>query len=325
MPEVRLNPLTGRAAVIAPDRPLRRWTLPFPDAEGPCPFCPGREHETGKSLLQLEQQGRWIARAFANRAPVFRLEDAERHEGVGWYDLHAGPGAHEVLIEAPEHRFLHELPAERSVAALALARARLADLARDLRFAQLLWFRNQGGLAGASEPHPHAQIMALPYRPLAWQGEQERSVAHFARTRRSLLQDLLRFEWSEGVRVVKRSGAATLFLPAAPGAEFELWVVPHEEAPWLSASDPQVVAQAAELVRLGQRLLVATLGVVDQQVRLVQAAQGGTGAGQIWSLRLVPCLGAPGGFERGTGDAVLSVSPELAAARLREALPAADR
>jgi UDPglucose--hexose-1-phosphate uridylyltransferase len=272
----------------------------------------------------VEEQGRWVARAFANRAPVFRLEDLERHEALGPLDQDAGPGAHEVLVEAPEHRLIHECPPERSRAALALARSRLADLAQDRRFLQLIWFRNQGPLAGASEPHPHAQVMGLPYLPAGWREEQERAEAHFQRTRRKLLTDLLRFEWAEGARVLRQRAEATLFVPAAPGAEFELWVVPHDHQAWLPASEPQVVAQAADLLRLGQIALARALGAHDQQAILVQASQSSPSQGQAWYLRLSPRLSAPGGFERATGDAVLSVPPELAAARLRAALPEAD-
>src|SRR5689334_3986464 len=100
---------------------------------GECPFCPGNESATRPTIAAVVHDGRWVARAFANRMPALIVEEALEDRSHGPFQAVSGVGAHEVLVEAPEHVPLHRLPRRRTEDALGLAVARLRDLRRDLR------------------------------------------------------------------------------------------------------------------------------------------------------------------------------------------------
>jgi UDPglucose--hexose-1-phosphate uridylyltransferase len=169
MRELRTDPTTGDVVVISPERTARpHHLLPGRRVERPgatCPFCPGHEASTPPTLASVERQGRWVVRAFANKYPGLGIEGPLERRAHGPYDRVSGVGAHEVVVESPQH----EIAPWRSLAqmcdALSVAQVRMRDLARDSRFRQLCWFRNDGPEAGGSLGHPHAQVMALPDVP----------------------------------------------------------------------------------------------------------------------------------------------------------------
>ena len=57
------------------------------DAEGGCPFCPGREIMTPHSIREYrDSAGQWIARVFHDRAPLFVAEGNLDRRGEGMFD-----------------------------------------------------------------------------------------------------------------------------------------------------------------------------------------------------------------------------------------------
>ena len=94
-------------------------------------------------------------------------------QGDGLFDRMNGIGAHEVIIESPEHTArlatLHRQAASRTFSWA--FRDRMLDLKKDRRFRYILIFKNHGEAAGASLEHPHSQLIALPIVPKRVQEE----------------------------------------------------------------------------------------------------------------------------------------------------------
>lgn len=319
--EIRLDPTTGDEVLLCEARPHERKP---PQRETPpedCPFCPGHEHSTRPTIAQILRADRWVARAFANRSPVLVVEerDAVSVSGGGLLQSRAGLGAHEVIVEAPEHAPLHELPLSRSEDALMLARERLRDLRRDTRLKALTWFRNQGVGAGASQSHPHAQIVGTPYVPRRLAAYADRSREYLAKRGRPLLPDVLAAEREAGRSLF--DGEVSAVCPFAPRYPFEVWLVPARLSPHLAdAGDPEIRALARALWR-ASRALVAALGPIPMTVTALCAPEEGERASIGWHIRLAPRLVAGAGLEELTGLAVHSVFPEDAAPLLRSSLP----
>lgn len=317
---MRRDPITGDEVVIASDRIVERTPAPGPDRDpAACPFCPGNERHTRPTIEAVERDGRWVARAFANRRPALVVEELLRVDRHGPFERTSGVGAHEVLVEAPEHAPLHTLPVERTADALDLGRRRLSDLRGDRRLRHLQWFRNHGTGAGASEPHPHAQVVGLPIVPgrVARMGSRARE--HHARTGRALLRDVLDAEERHGERLVLREGPVTALCPFAPRHPFEVWLVPAEPRPSLAdATDDEVGGLAAAMVRVLAALARATADAPYTAVAL-GAPEGEDPRGIGWHVRLQPRLLVGAGAEEATGVAFHGVFPEQAAAVLRAA------
>ena len=78
-----------------------------------------------------------------------------------------GVGAHEVVIESPEHDGGDRAAAGRRIwrEVFRAYRDRIVDLAKDPRLEYVMVFKNHGELAGASLEHTHSQLIATPIVP----------------------------------------------------------------------------------------------------------------------------------------------------------------
>src|SRR4030043_2353944 len=122
MSELRKDPVTGRWVIISTERGRRPSDFGVQNHKpkgGFCPFCPGNEDKTPPEILAFRQEGSprngpgWSLRVVSNKFPVLRVEGEINREGVGLYDKMSGIGAHEVIIETPNHEeTLSRLPSK---------------------------------------------------------------------------------------------------------------------------------------------------------------------------------------------------------------------
>jgi UDPglucose--hexose-1-phosphate uridylyltransferase len=318
MRELRRDPLTGDEVLLSEDRVLERVPR-APHALGPedCPFCPGHESHTTTTIDQIERDGRWVARAFANRRPAVALEGVEGVVRDGIHERTGGIGAHEVLVEAPEHAPLHTLPVQRTIDALTLGVRRLHDLRNDTRLRTVQWFRNQGTGAGASQPHPHAQIVALPIVPRRIAALVAHSRDHFQRTGRALLEAVREADLQDQRRVLFHEGPVLAVCPFAPRHPFEVWLVPAAPGPSFADAIPHEVDAVARALHRVNRALAEVVGAAPTTTTALGAPSGEDPAGLGWHVRIAPRLVTPAGLEEATGLAVHAVFPERAADLLR--------
>src|SRR5512139_1187189 len=113
MPELRRDPIVGRWVIIATERARRPNHLQRrqePLEGGLCPFCPGHEDKTpqevyvaGRSVAAPPNSSGWRVRVVPNRFPALMIEGDLDRQAEGIYDRMNGVGAHEVIIESPDH------------------------------------------------------------------------------------------------------------------------------------------------------------------------------------------------------------------------------
>jgi len=95
------------------------------------------------------------------------VEGDLNREGVGLYDKMGGIGAHEVIIETPNHHdSLATLAPKAFEEVLWACRDRMLDLRKDLRLRYAMLFKNHGEAAGATLEHSHSQLIAFPSFPI---------------------------------------------------------------------------------------------------------------------------------------------------------------
>src|SRR5262249_23041396 len=176
MPELRKDPIMGRWVIISTERARRPSDFPRatePRRSSQCAFCPGQEHQTPSEVLAFRGNGGgpnsagWTVRVVPNKFPALRIEGELGRKGEGLYDMMNGIGAHEVIIETPEHDAdLAQLSVSQIEEVLWSFHDRVHDLKKDSRFRYILVFKNHGVQAGASLEHTHSQLIALPIVPL---------------------------------------------------------------------------------------------------------------------------------------------------------------
>lgn len=223
-------------------------------------------------------------------------------------------GAHEVLINAPEHvTAMAALDDDQFAAAVATWRERMRAHP-DASYLQLIV--NEGGGAGASLEHSHAQLYALPFVPAAVARERERAGAYGERTAGAgLLSDVLVEEVRRQDRLVAIDDEAALICPWASRSPFELRVIPRREGARFEQDEG-----GAAMIRTAMRVLAARFDGPPELNLWVRTAPHGAEPFH-WHVDIAPRLTIKAGFELGTGVDINIYPPEQAASDLRECLP----
>jgi UDPglucose--hexose-1-phosphate uridylyltransferase len=174
---------------------------------------------------------------------------------------------------------------------------------------------NERREAGASRPHTHAQLYALPFVPAEIARERERAGAYTTRTMGgNLLADLLQEEVRKRERIVAIDSEAVAMCPFASQVPFQLMLVPRTPRARFEDDGPTGAALLhAVLGRLARRL--GSSPPLNLWIRT--APQGAEHF--CWRIDVFPRLTHLAGLELGAGVHLNSVAPEDAAAQLREA------
>ncbi len=334
MSELRFDPLKRRWVIVAAERALKPADLVQAKAPVPtrnCPLCPGNEQYTGHEILRIPAPGGgWRVRVVPNKFPVLRVEGRLERSGRGLYDVVSGIGAHEVIVETPDHeRAMADLTVEELRDVLLAFRARLADLRRDQRLRYLMLFKNHGVEAGARLDHAHSQLIAIPEIPVQIAVELRSAQDYFRRKERCLLCDVLRQEASEGERVVLETARFVAYAPFASAFPFQVTVAPRAHAHDFSALGDEDLLQLASTLRDVLGRLKAVLEDPPYNLALHTAPPAHPRPGRPglwdslaldwhWRLEIAPRLTRIAGFEWSTGFHVNPVTPEEAARYLRE-------
>jgi UDPglucose--hexose-1-phosphate uridylyltransferase len=229
--ELRKDPITRSWVVVGhPDD--------VPVAAEPCPLCPGNEGET-RTLLALPDGGAWCVRVFPHFRPLYRIEGEPGRSAEGIYDRMLPIGAHEIVVETPDHgRHLAHLTDDEIERVLRAYALRIADLKNDARFKYVTVFKNRGVLAGEEWPHPHAQITATTFVPRRILYELRSAREYFRDKDRCVFCDIVRQEERQGKRIVDSQGDYVAFCPYAARVPFELWVLARKHNARFEAPRP---------------------------------------------------------------------------------------
>jgi UDPglucose--hexose-1-phosphate uridylyltransferase len=328
MPELRRDPIVGRWVIIATERARR--PNHFRRAEEPpgglCPFCPGHEDKTpaevyvwGRPAVPPNVAG-WQVRVVPNRYPALMIEGQLDREADGIYDRMNGVGAHEVVIETPEHsRDLSELTDAQVTEVLFAFKARVLDLRNDMRFRYILIFKNHGSAAGATLEHTHSQLIALPVTPRQVADEIEGARRHHEHRERCIYCDIVGQERKDRSRLVHENEEFLVFEPWAPRSPFETWIVPRRHESNFEAEPKERLAFAAQALRTTLAKLMTGLGRPAYNFMIHTNPLGDpSSASYHWHIEVVPALTQVAGFEWGSGFHINPVPPEEAAEFLRK-------
>jgi len=331
MPELRKDPITGRWVIIASDRPKRPEDFlkyEAPEMIGKCPFEPGHEEMTPPEILAFRDKETaankpgWTVRVVPNRHPALRVEGELDRRGEGMFDLMNGIGAHEIIIETPDHDLkLEDQPPEGIAAVLRAYRERSHDLRKDARFKYILIFRNHGEPAGAMLQHPHSQLMAMPVVPKRVQEEINGAKQYFKMRERCVFCDMIREELAARKRVVLENEGFVVLAPFASRFPFETWVLPKKHSGDFAAMDDAAILVCARAFK--EALKRTTQVLTDPPYNFViHTSPLQENEDELhWHAEIIPRLTRVAGFEWGTGFYINPTPPEEAADFLRSAQP----
>jgi UDPglucose--hexose-1-phosphate uridylyltransferase len=331
MPELRKDPVIGRWVIIATERALHPSNFKTDKEDrltdlSKCPFEPGNEASTPPEILSYRKadsrsnEPGWWVRVVPNKFPALKVEGTMDKRGEGMYDMMNGIGAHEIVIETPNHDEEMALMPEMQINEVLWAwRDRIVDLARDTRFKYVMVFKNKGARAGASVQHPHSQIIALPIVPLRVQEELTGALQYYEYKDRCVFCDLIQQELSDRKRVVEDGERFISVVPFAQRFPFETWILPKQhESDYARTTRNDFLELAGLLKRTLQRLRGALDDPPFNLVLHTAPLNMESLPHYHWHIEIMPRVTRTAGFEWGTGFYINPTIPEETAQFLRE-------
>jgi len=289
-----------------------------------CPFCPGHEELTPPEVLAYRNGSApntpgWELRVVPNKFPALQVEGTLDRAGEGMYDRMNGIGAHEVIIETPDHSRTLAAMSEAEIERVLWAyRERILDLKQDRRLRHILVFKNQGAPAGATLEHTHSQLIALPIVPDFVRDEIDGARRHFEIKERCVFCDIVNDDLRDGRRVILENADVVALAPYAPRFAFETWLLPRAHGSRFEEAPRPLYEGLA-------RLLKAVLQRMDRALEtppynlVVHTSPFSEALGDLyhWHVEIMPKLTRVAGFEWGTGFYINPTAPEEAAEVLR--------
>ena len=328
MSELRKDPIVGRWVIISTERGKRPtdWSQVNEEKKGGfCPFCYGNEDKTPPEIIALREPGSrpdetgWRVRVVPNKFPALQIEGGLNRQGVGMFDKMNGIGAHEVIIETPEHDMtLADLDYRHFEDVMLVYRDRLIDLTKDKRFRYILIFKNQGKVAGASLEHTHTQLIATPIIPKRVTEELQGAERYFRYKERCIYCDISRQELKERDRLVLENENFVAIEPFAARFPFETWIIPKEHYSNFENIPRNHFSVLAHIFKDVLGLLNSALNNPPYNFIIhTSPTKEHSLEYYHWHIEIMPKLTQVAGFEWGSGFYINPTTPEDAADFLR--------
>lgn len=334
MSELRRDPINGRWVIVDTEHPSSPSDFEYEHLrwrDGICPFCYTHETMTPPEIDAVRPAGGaantpgWQVRVVANKFPALEIEGELDKRGLGMFDMANGVGAHEIIIETPDHsRDISELPEEQVEKIIAMYCRREKDLSKDERFKYIIIFRNYGPAAGASLEHAHTQLIALPMVPKNVAEEMKGAHNYFVFRDRCIFCDIIRQEREEKERLITENKSFIAFCPYVSRFPFEFWIMPRKHKGCFCTMTADETKQLASILKESLTKLKIIFPEVSYNYMVHTAPlNGGETCGDDgsyhWHIEVTPQLTRVAGFEWGTGFYSVVTPPELAAHFYRDA------
>lgn len=338
MSQLRKDPITGRWVAFHPERVRKAVEIVTLSSSRPtghsCYYCEGRETETPPEIFAIRQAGThpnatgWTTRVVPHPVPSLRVETVLDREGLGMFDRMSGVGAHEVVVECPDHdSTLVSLDGQALENVFLTYRDRIADLKRDQRLRYISVFKERGIGRRVSTGHSISEILGLPVTPLGVKAELIQCRQYFAYKQRCVFCDMIRDEQRMNERIVFQNDKFIVFEPFAARYPFETWVLPKQhQSDMVSLDSGEGVRQLAEAMRTALFLIREAL--LDPPYGFVLHTMPNTvprpdywesiDQDYHWHFEIVPRVRESSGLDCASGFFVNPVLPEEAADFLQE-------
>ncbi len=272
------------------------------------------DHETSIN------EGGWSLRVVPNKYPALINVEITARQTDGLNSFMSGAGIHEVVIESPRHvTAMAALSVAEIDHVLCAYQQRLLHLRNDPRWRYALIYKNEGLEAGATLPHSHSQITALPMVPREPSEELAGAKQYLYSVGRCVYCDIVQREAASGARVVAETEGFIVFCPFASRVACETWILPKRHTSCFengSRDDFVALAQllSETLVRLSRGFDAPAFNYFLHNSPFDNPESDCC----HWHLEILPKLHHIAGFEWGSGCYMNPLAPEDAARSLRD-------
>lgn len=258
-PHLRWHPLRGEWVAYAPHRQGRTF---LPSAQSN-PLRPTTDAAAPTEL----PAGCYDIAVFDNLFPTLSLTAAAPAQTIV-ATLPASGHCEVVVYSQDENTSLGSLPLDHIELLLEVWGRHTQLNGEDQRIQYVLPFENRGLEVGATLGHPHGQIYSYPFIPPLPRRMLDQSLAHFEKTGRALLQDLIIEEIDDNKRILYAGAHAVAFVPVCARYSYEVWVAPRRAVPYLYELTPD---ERSDLARALKTVLMKFDGLWQRPFPYVMA------------------------------------------------------
>lgn len=325
--EFRKDIVSGEWILVAPSRG-KRPILQKTSKE--CPFEDPQKSGNAAPILWRPKLGHasvdmkdWFVQVVPNKYPVLSLDlhkVCPVVEKNGIYRRMDGVGSHEIIITRD-----HDLPIDKmSVKEIELVvevfQERYKMIEKDECVEYIFIFHNQGPLAGASVPHPHSQLVALPIIPPDVSDSIKGALRSFGEHNKCVYCVMLETELSDKTRIIYQNEHFVAVTPYASRVPYEIRIYPiKHSSDFEEMTDEQrpffALALKETLSRMNKVLKNPDYNFFIHTItaRIKNAPY------YHWHVEILPHLYKWAGIELGTGVEIITDAPEDVADKLRSA------
>lgn len=244
MNEFRYDLLRNEWVIIAPNR-LHRPDMFYEIKEKKakiCPFCRGNENFSEKDILRFGNP--WVLRVVPNKFRSLAIENPYffNDNKIGSY------GAHEIVIDTYRHIKFFDFEKSEFVNLFKALKIRYNDLRKDNKLKHFICFKNEGIKAGATQSHPHTQILALPFIPIQIEKNLLKYKAYFDNHKKTIFEEYIK---KENLIVFENSEFIAL-LPKASKFAFEIRIIKKNN---FFDFDENNLAEVFEYLKITKKIL----------------------------------------------------------------------
>ena len=260
----------------------------------------------------------WSLQVIKNKFPALGPGDCSDLHKEGPYTLMDGAGFHEIIITRDHSKHLALMSLDKVEEVIKAYQERYLTLMDHKCVNYIFIFHNHGREAGATIPHPHSQLIAMPVLPAdvkrSLRGAREYQEKHH----KCVHCKMVNWEREER-RSIFQNEYFVVFSPFVSRVNFELRIYPRKHQPnfeKITEIERKYLAEA-----LWQALFRLYKGLKDPAYNFfihTAPCDGKDYKFYHWHIEILPKTNIWAGIELGTGIEIITAKPEEVAKFLRK-------
>ncbi len=331
--ELRFDPMGEDWVVVAVGRAKRPEILKWQPAKRVrsskinCPFC---HLETQKKPLLIFAQGEkivspkkipahWTTAVIPNKFPAFQPANSLKVIQEGPYKLMPAVGFHELVITRDHKKHIAKLSLSAIREMIDAYQDRYLSLKNKKFVNYISIFCNHRAEAGASIPHPHSQIIAIPLIDSDLRKALGNARRYYKNHQKCLYCAGNALEKKEKKRIIFENKEFLAICPFASKVAFEVIISPKKHLPYFENITSEEKKYLAETFKVVLSKLDRGLNNPPYNFYLHTApCDGQDYSFYHWHWTILPKTATMAGFELGARIEISTIEPEKAAEYLRK-------
>ncbi|MCD6402308.1 galactose-1-phosphate uridylyltransferase [bacterium] len=317
---------TGRGKKPAAFKREERIKIKIPKSK--CPFCNLKTQEkpilifvNGKKIsLNSKIPKNWTTIVIPNKYPALLPYDKLEEKMYGRvYKKTTAIGFCELVITRDHKKHFPHFKIWQVKEVLDAYQERYLALMKKSYVNYISIFHNHGVEAGASQPHPHSQIITTPLIDSDLRKALLNSRKYYQKNKKCIYCEMNKWELKVKERIVFENRDFLVVCPFASKAAFQMIVSPKKHLSNFEKITEKEKFSLAEAFQVAMKKLYKGLNDPPYNFYLHTAPCDGKKYPYYhWHWTILPKTSTPAGFELGTRMEISTIEPERAAEYLRK-------